>query len=149
MKYLTNLIENAATIFLDTAPVIYLVEQKEPFWQLAKPIFDRIDDGQLMAVTSAITVAECLYYPYKNDQTYLVEAFSQRLIYGRNVMYMPITAVIAQQSAALRAEYNLHLADALQIATALEAGCDLFLTNDRQLNRIDALSIIVLEDLQA
>jgi len=60
---------------------------------------------------------------------------------------VPINAEIADQSARFRASYNLRLPDALQVATAVYAGCDAFLTNDTQLQRVQELRVIVLEEI--
>jgi predicted nucleic acid-binding protein len=40
------------------------------------------------------------------------------------------------------------LTDALQIAVALEAGCEAFLTNDRTLKRVTELRVLVLDELE-
>lgn len=48
------------------------------------------------------------------------------------------------QAAQLRARYNLTLTDALQVAVALETGCDALLTNDLTLKKVSELGIIVL-----
>jgi predicted nucleic acid-binding protein len=56
---------------------------------------------------------------------------------------------IARQAAQLRAVHNLALADALQIATALNQGCQMFLTNDKQLARVTEIRVVVLEELIA
>jgi predicted nucleic acid-binding protein len=42
----------------------------------------------------------------------------------------------------------LRLPDALQIAVALEAGCEAFLTNDLTLKRVVELRVLVLDDLE-
>jgi predicted nucleic acid-binding protein len=47
----------------------------------------------------------------------------------------------------LRAHYNLRTPDALQVATALEFGCQAFLTNDEQLQRVTDLRVLVLKEL--
>ncbi|NJN57209.1 MAG: type II toxin-antitoxin system VapC family toxin [Leptolyngbyaceae cyanobacterium SL_5_9] len=44
--------------------------------------------------------------------------------------FIEITSAIAKHAAEIRGRYNLQLSDAFQIATALEAGCEAFLTND-------------------
>ncbi|MBD2354935.1 hypothetical protein H6G41_09915 [Tolypothrix sp. FACHB-123] len=44
--------------------------------------------------------------------------------------------------------YGLKLLDALQVATALVAGCDAFLTNDVALQRVTELRILVLAALE-
>lgn len=58
-------------------------------------------------------------------------------------------SAIAEQAAWFRAHHNLSLADGLQVATAVHAGCDAFLTNDKQLQRIKEIRVIVLSDLIA
>ena len=105
-----------------------------------------MDDGDLIVVTSPITLAECLYYPYKNNDNKLVLAFTRRIATGHNVRLAPITADIGDHSAQLRARYNLGFADAFQVATAITADCDIFLTNDKQLKRIQSLDVLVLSD---
>ena len=86
----TNILKDVNYIFLDTAPVVYYVEQNPYFFSIVKPFFDRTK---------------------------------------------------------LRAQYNITLPDALQIAVAIESKCDVFLTNDANLKRVKELKILVLKDL--
>ena len=60
---------------------------------------------------------------------------------------MLIDEDIGKLAAQMRARYNLSLTDALQIATAIQSGCDAFLTNDLQLKRVNELSILVVTEL--
>jgi predicted nucleic acid-binding protein len=63
----------------------------------------------------------------------------------------PLVAVdttIAERAADLRARWRIRTPDALQIATALDAGCQAFLTNDHALRRVTDLQILVLDDLE-
>ena len=60
----------------------------------------------------------------------------------------PVTAEIADEAARIRASTNLLLPDAIHVATAVVAGADAFLTNDRQLLRAEnELQILILDDL--
>lgn len=59
---------------------------------------------------------------------------------------MPIDLNLALQAAQIRARYNLQLPDAFQIAFALAAGCEAFLTNDVIFKRIKELQVLVLND---
>jgi predicted nucleic acid-binding protein len=43
--------------------------------------------------------------------------------------------------------YNLRTPDAIQLATAQEAGAQYFLTNDRALARIPDMIVLLLDDL--
>jgi predicted nucleic acid-binding protein len=56
-------------LFLDTSPVIYFVEENPHYLALVQPVFDRIDAGALVAVTSPITLSECLVHPYRLHKT--------------------------------------------------------------------------------
>ena len=50
-------------IFLGTAPVIYFVEKNPSFAPKVQLVFDRLDESNLIAVVSPITLAECLVLP--------------------------------------------------------------------------------------
>jgi predicted nucleic acid-binding protein len=52
------------------------------------------------------------------------------------------------RAAELRARYNLTLTDAFQVACALDADCEAFLTNDFGLKRVTEIQIIVLDALE-
>jgi predicted nucleic acid-binding protein len=56
--------------------------------------------------------------------------------------------LLCWRSILMRVKYNLKLPDALQIATALETGCDAFLTDDKALKRLTELKILVLYELE-
>jgi len=59
-----------------------------------------------------------------------------------------IDSETAKVAADLRARYNLRTPDALQLATAIKAGCDAFLTNDATLKKVTELKVLVLSELQ-
>jgi len=61
----------------------------------------------------------------------------------------PVSVTIAEQAARLRAQYRLRTPDAIHIATAMIAGCDAFLTNDRDLKRVQAIRVLILDELEA
>ncbi len=112
------------------------------------PLVVKLDDA-LQGVTRLGFDAEA--YPAYDA---LVAEVFRRIAAGR---FAAITSVIqtfvisvaaAERAAALRARYHLRLPDALQIAVALEAGCEAFLTNDRALKRVAELRVLVLDELE-
>jgi predicted nucleic acid-binding protein len=135
-------------IFLDTAPVIYFVEKNPDFSLKAQEIFNRLDDGKLMAVVSPITLAECLVLPYKQESQDVAQVFTDLLVNSESVLFYPIDEITADKAADLRARYNLTLTDALQLAVAIQAECDAFLTNDIDLKRVKEIPIIVLSEAE-
>jgi predicted nucleic acid-binding protein len=78
----------------------------------------------------------------------LVEKFRKVIMTGAHTYYVGVDAV-AESAAELRARYNLSLTDAFQIAAALSAGCDAFLSNDTALKRVTEFRVLVLDELQA
>ena len=144
---LADALAGVSLLFLDTAPVIYQVEQNPAYSALAGAVFREIDAGRVGAVTSPVTLAECLVHPYKLAEVARMQAFTALITVGRNTQFVAFDQVIAQKAAELRARYNLLLPDAFQAATALVAGCDAFLSNDRGLQRVTELKVLVLDDL--
>ena len=64
-------LRNVRRIFLDTGPVIYFVEKNPVYVAKVKPVFTRIDAGGLTAVTSPITLSECLVHPFLTNDPIL------------------------------------------------------------------------------
>ncbi|MCA9945379.1 MAG: PIN domain-containing protein [Ardenticatenaceae bacterium] len=136
-------------LFVDTAPVIYFVEQNPNFQSQINAIFEQVDAGQVRVVNSPITLAECLIGPMRSGDEQLQSDFQELLVRGAFTEFVTISEAIAVDAARLRAAYNVSLADALQLATAVAAQCDAFLTNDKQLKRVSEIEILVVEDLTA
>lgn len=142
-------LQGVRQLFLDTAPVIYYVEKHPLYYPHVKPVFRLIDQGALRAVTSPVTLAECLIYPYRFQQPTVVESFYEVAVFGANVRFAPTTQLIADHAARLRAQYNVALPDALQLATAIVEACDIFLTNDPALQRVAEVNVLVLDQVEA
>jgi predicted nucleic acid-binding protein len=140
-------LEEVRCIFLDTAPVVYYVERHPTYFERVRPIFERIDDGQLTGVTSPVTLAECLVVPCRLNLSQLRIDFHELIVHGTNTLFMPIGEIIARRAAELRASLGLTLTDAFQAATAMESGCDALLTNDNGMKRVTGLRILIVDDL--
>ena len=149
MNELTRRLRHFKKVFLDTAPIIYFVEKHPEYFAVANEVFRLIDTGRVGAVTSPITLAECLVHPLKRDLSELYQDFLELILHGANTFFACIDEAIAEQAARLRAEFNITLADALQIATALANGCDGFVTNDLRLKRVSAIPMIAIQELKA
>ena len=136
-------------LFLDTAPVIYYIEGDTNYLAHADLVFNALDSLELSAVTSPITLAECLIVPLRNADENVRKAFLDLILGSQNIHFHPSDKAVALKAAELRAKYNLTLTDAFQIATAIVAECDSFLTNDIALKRVKELHIVVLDDFEA
>jgi predicted nucleic acid-binding protein len=133
---------------LDTSPFIYFVERNSLYVDVMREIFKRLTSGDFQARSSVITLTEVLVQPLRQNNQNLAGKYRDLLFNGINFKLIPLNSSIAETAARLRAQYNLRTPDALQIATALENGCDAFLCNDKDLKRITDLKILVLDQLQ-
>lgn len=133
---------------LDTAPIIYFVEAHPHYDARVTAVFQRISDGVLQANPSVITLSEVLVQPLLQGQALLVQQYRDLLLHSANFQMLPIDATLAEQAADLRARYRLRTPDALQVATAVAAGCQAFLTNDIALRRVTELRVLVLDELE-
>lgn len=89
-----------------------------------------------------------LTQPKQKGNTILEQEYRDLLLHSRNFKLLPIDPAIAECAADLRARYRFRTPDELQIAAALMAGCQAFLTNDPQLKRATELRVLVLDDLK-
>jgi predicted nucleic acid-binding protein len=137
-----------SSLFLDTAPVIYYVESVSPLRDIMDVVVANVREGKIEFVTSPITLAECLAHPLRKGDNDLAERFRRAITRGTNTRFVGVDRV-AEEAATLRAELNIPLLDAFQVACARAAGCDAFLTNDRTLTRVPGLRIIVLDTMES
>ncbi len=136
-------------IFLDSAPVIYLIERHPIYCSKLEPLFNRFEAGEVVAVTSPVTLAECLVLPMRHGNADAIKAFIEILGGNHASLFVPIQRETARIAADIRSRYNVTLTDAFQVAAALESGCDAFLTNDKDLCRVTDLKIVLVEELPA
>lgn len=140
--------KNIDRLFLDSGAVIYYIDANPDYIALMDYIFDSFDAQKIRAVTSPITLAECLIIPIREKNLAKQQKFIDILTLPEMADFININADICIQASKLRVKYNLKLPDALQVATAIDSRCDAFLTNDKQLSRVSELQVIVIEELE-
>ena len=66
---LFEILPSICRLFIDTAPVIYFVEQNSQYLAVVRPVFEAISDSMTAAIVSPVTLAECLARPCELQQT--------------------------------------------------------------------------------
>lgn len=145
---ISDALSSIKVLYVETAPFIYYTERYPVYVAKMRSVFLRIHQSQLEIFTSTITLTEVLTKPLKAGDKALVNAYHEMLENTQNIIIVPVDNTIANKAAELRAQYNLKTPDALQIATAIESGCDAFLTNDLGLRRVNEVKILVLDELE-
>lgn len=145
---LEEALRDVKRIFLDSAPVIYYIDANPTYFSIIDEFFERIESSSIRVVTSPVTLAECLILPIRKKNLHQQQLFIDILTSQDTTDFVKINSAIARNAAEIRVRYNLQLPDAFQIATALEADCGAFLTNDAQLQRVSDLKVLVLGGLE-
>ena len=128
-----------ASVLVDTAPWIYVLESHPQFADRFVGLFEAAANRQVLIALSTITLAEVLTGPFKAGQTALAKRYEKALLRYRVV---DVSAPIAALAAQLRAQYRLKLPDALQLATALDLGAAALVTHDRDFSQVSGLDIL-------
>jgi predicted nucleic acid-binding protein len=145
---LSAALRGVSRIHMDSAPLIYFVERNPIYIERMKSIMRRVRPNELHLSFSVITVPEVLNKPIARGDAKLQTLYRALLTQTRNVELHPLTLAIAEKAASLRASHNLRTPDAIQIATAIETACDVFLTNDKGLKRIEDIRVLILDELE-
>lgn len=122
-----------ATVGLDTAPLIYFIEEHPAYLGKLRPFFEAAERGDFRIVTSIVTLLEVLVHPLRSGRDDLACEYREILLRSANLSAIPLSEKIAEEAARLRAIHNLRMPDAIQLATAKTAGASWFLTNDMDL----------------
>lgn len=138
---------NASQIYLDTNIFIYALEGIHPYAEELRVIFESIDSGSITAVTSELSLAECLVKPFADDNMASQAIFNQTLSTSDTFQIIPISRQILVEAARLKATYSsLRLPDAIHLATADICQCTIFLTNDNRLKVVSKFQMLLLKD---
>ena len=135
-----------AKVYVDTAVLIYSVEGHPDYRELLRPLWLKLKASELEVISSELSLMEVLIVPLRNKDTALVNDYEQLMLEG-DMQLIPISQTLLREAARLRATTNLRTPDAIHVATAMNTGCTLFLSNDRGLRGISHLSVVILQDV--
>jgi predicted nucleic acid-binding protein len=139
-------IPDAAIVYVDTSIVIYTVENYPSYWQLLQPLWSKLRNREVQIFSSELLIMETLTGPLRDNNQQLLQDY-ERFLFQSGMVLVPISQNLLKEAAQLRATTNLRTPDAIHLATALDTGSTVFITNDRRIRQISNLSVIVLQDV--
>jgi predicted nucleic acid-binding protein len=95
-----------------------------------------------------VTLVETLVLPLRKGDGRLADQYRSILFDTDNLTTIMLSQEIAEVAAQLRAVHNFRAPDAIQMATAIDASASCFLTNDKQLQKVSTIPVLVLDDLR-
>jgi uncharacterized protein len=119
-------------VYWDSMLFIYWLEDHPQYAKQVDAIHSRMKQRQDRLITGAFTFGEVLAGTYRKGRAELADQFRTLL---RSVVaeVLPFTIETAEHYARIRGALGATPADAIHLASAAQAGTDLFLTNDKSL----------------
>jgi predicted nucleic acid-binding protein len=137
--------------YLDTVIVIYSVEGNPADQQRALDHLSALEQAGHRFAISDLTRTECLVPVFGLGGEQRLSDFF-RFFHGPNLRTLSLSSSIHVRASAIRGRHTYPavppgqakrygLADALHLATAIESGCDVLLTNDNQLSNFPDITV--------
>ena len=111
---------------------IYWLENNPQFAKRVGEVRTRMEERGDQLLTGAFTFGEVLAGPYRIGAVKVADE-SKRLLQSVVSEIVPFTIETADHYAQIRGAMGIPPADAIHLASAAQAGTDLFLTNDKNL----------------
>ena len=127
--------------YLDSAPVIYAVEQVPIY---AAAVDARLSAADVVRVASDLTRMECRVKPLRNGKLDLLKDFDD-YFEGIVAEIVSLSREIIDSATEIRAKYGFKTPDAIHLAAAIISGCEVFLTNDNRLDRFAGIRIDIIQ----
>ncbi len=140
------ILPDGGSVYVDANAIIYSVERVEPYRGLLAPMWEEARAGRFTLASSELVALETLIGPLRDDNAHL-EMLLRSILAAAEMSLIPATLATWEDAARIRAETGLATPDALHAATALRAGCALFITNDTDFRCVKGLPVVVLDDL--
>lgn len=138
-------LSQANKIGLDVNIILYYLHQDKSFGDQSLKLLTATKTKT--KIISALVYAEAFVYVFENNDESLVKKQLKALESIPKLQIIASTKQICLTAAQLRAAYKLKTPDAIHIATAIDFGCDVFITNDDRLKKVAEIKILTLRDL--
>lgn len=134
-----------AVITIDTAPVIYYLEDHPTYAERFAPVFNAVTEGRIHAVISAVTLAEVLAGPLGSGNEILAAQYREVLCRSAGWQMYAVDEEIAVTAARVRIRHKVRLPDAIQIATTIVTRSYALVTHDNRLSKVGDVKVLGIE----
>ncbi len=131
-------------VYFDTNVFIYVLNATPVLAEPCLALLQACSEGVIQGLTGDITLAELLVQPLRLNDAAAVAAVHDLLIEDGAISLLRHDRSAFESAALLRARHGLKMPDALQLATALQAGAACLISNDRQFPALPEIDCIEL-----
>lgn len=135
-------------VYLDANIFIYALEAYPAYANVLAELFDAIDNGEILGVTSELTIAEVLIKPLAEGNFTLQNAYLDAIQSSDTLLTASINRDTLIEAAKIRASNPaIRMPDAIHAATAKIIGCKTIITNDRRFQAATGVKVALLSDM--
>jgi predicted nucleic acid-binding protein len=128
-------------VYWDSMLFIYLIEGNPVYAPRVKAIHQEMVRRGDVLCTSVFTLGEVLTGPRKTGAHAVVDRTRQFFLNSGQVELLPYSADTSDRYSVIRATTAVQSADAIHLACAAESGIELFITNDKRLQKLTIAGI--------
>ncbi len=139
-------LDGASLVHLDARVVALHLLAAPPYAPLTRLVFAGLRDGSIRGQTSAVALYQLLAEVYRRGEPEKAGAVARILEVHGGLTLVPVDSEVAVQAAQVRAQLGGRPERAIQIATALVSGAEIYLTEGSGLRRIVGMRVVNLED---
>ena len=139
-----NIVSKFHKVGIDTNIFTYYLDRNSHFYAKTEELFTQIARKNLLIITSVITLTELLSFKASQLQLNKLE---QEFLLTPNLEVIDVGLEVAKEAARIRREYGFRLPDSVQLATALDAKAQTFITNDKRLKLFKRLPVTLLTEI--
>ena len=111
-------------------------------------MLEAVAQARIGAVASELVLLQLLVAPLKKGSQDVADEIELALLHFPNLQLAPVTRAVLLRAAEIRARYGLRTADAIMLATAVESGATLAVTNDSAWRKMNEIEVLLLRDLK-
>lgn len=134
-------------VYLDANVFIYFLGGSSQWAPAAGTLLAAARDGQLRAVTGEAVIAEVMVGPYRQRDPLHIRSVREFFAQPGFLEIVSHSDKSWDDAAMLRGTMGMPMIDALHIATAAEARCDVLVTNDQRMQSALGVEVLVLSEL--
>jgi predicted nucleic acid-binding protein len=135
-------------VALDTSVWIYHFEGSVAHGRAADSVLEAVAQGRPRGVVSELVLLELLVAPLKKGAQDAADEIELTLLHFPHLHLAPVTRPVLVRAAESRARYGLRAPDAIMLATAVESGATLAVTNDAAWRKVKEIDVLLLGHLK-
>lgn len=144
---LRELLKKSSVIGLDAQIFIYHFENNPLFKSLTITLFNLMEQGEVIGVTSILSILEIIVKAKEKEEEYLANEYKFLVTTFPNLVVGGVDEEVIDVAASLKAKYSFETTEAIQLATAKLYDADCFITNNQNLKKIQEIKVIITSDI--